>query len=63
MARTTLMQKMEVELTLSIEEAKYLRDLLQNPLSYDQGEEPVKEEELRVSLWSALTTTLKEGGI
>ena len=43
-----------ITLELNEEEAKWLRDLVQNPLLYPPEKEPEKDKEFRQTLWEAL---------
>ena len=49
-------EKPEVTLTLSWEDANWLRDVMTNPLNGDiDSEEPVGDRRTRKELWQALT--------
>lgn len=61
MAKTTVNKTVSVTLDLTPEEARFLRDLLQNPLGCDNPEdEPMDETEMRSNIFTVLKDTIKQ---
>ena len=59
MAKANILNKPPITLTLSHEEAVYIKELLQNPLGFDNpSDEPPEISVLRSDIWVALNEVI-----